>query len=246
MLVFSISLNIPRMQAVTTKIQFAKRHITLIARLCAISTRHLRVTKRGYVLRHEVSRRRHEIITSNWSSEYGTMVVALVVHKPSTSPHQWSRFEFYSLFFFFFPFPSLSYFQHGCYRRSRLKRPTLCSRSQRPPTSNKRNRRTRYNFHSRKRGRFARVRRCFPDFRLTSVEQRDSRVSSRIDLLIQSVPFHEIYSCSSPSLSNFDAISFEKKKKKERKTERGEEHGTRSGKEEWFIRGRSVTPRVTW
>lgn len=88
MLVFSISLNIPRMQAVTTKIQFAKRHITLIARLCAISTRHLRVTKRGYVLRHEVSRRRHEIITSNWSSEYGTMVVALVVHKPSTSPHQ--------------------------------------------------------------------------------------------------------------------------------------------------------------
>lgn len=130
------------------------------------------------------------------------------------------RFEFYSLFFFFFPFPSLSYFQHGCYRRSRLKRPTLCSRSQRPPTSNKRNRRTRYNFHSRKRGRFARVRRCFPDFRLTSVEQRDSRVSSRIDLLIQSVPFHEIYSCSSPSLSNFDAISFEKKKKKERRKRR--------------------------
>lgn len=58
------------MQAVTTKIQFAKRRITLIARLCAISTRHLRVTKRGYVLRHEVSIRRHEIITSNWSSEY--------------------------------------------------------------------------------------------------------------------------------------------------------------------------------
>lgn len=58
------------MQAVTTKIQFAKRCITLIARLCAISTRHLRVTKRGYVLRHEVSIRRHEIITSNWSSEY--------------------------------------------------------------------------------------------------------------------------------------------------------------------------------
>lgn len=87
MLVLSGSLNIPHMQAVTTKIQFAKRHITLIAGLCAISTRHLRVTKRGYVLRHEVSRRRHEIITSNWSSEYGTMVVALVVHKPSTSPH---------------------------------------------------------------------------------------------------------------------------------------------------------------
>lgn len=144
-----------------------------------------------------------------------------VVHKPSTSPHQVipsSRvFFLFSFLFLFLPLPLL--FSTRLLSTFEIK----AAHFMHPfPPHIETNRRTSYNFHSRKRGRFARVRRCFPDFRPTSVEQRGSRVSSRIDLFnpIHSLPRDLLHPpSSSPILMLFLSRKRRKKKRANRKKE---------------------------